>query len=361
MKFSFLIFTIFIVFSCSVPHYPKKYEKLGIYSTDTLTESNISQNTDNQLNIQYLGCGNIFIKHGKDAILFDPFFSNARGYKVAFGKIKFNQKYFDKGTYFLNRFGNNYESINSIFISHSHYDHLFDLSYLLENKLVSNTTKIYGDKSAQTVIQNFIQNNPFINQDSFVYKPKTKPKWIKVSNEMRVLVLPSVHAPHIANINFMHGQCDSNYFKNYTSTNQKVKAGQFKDGNTFAYLVDILSNDSITLRLLLKGAGCAINDGKLYDELLLEHGVDIALLQVASANFTNCYPQNLINQIKPKKVILTHWEDFFKPYAPKKIKTVRATNFNYFYKKIKASEEANFNWESKYIMPNPGTMIIYKY
>ncbi|MFA9213803.1 MAG: MBL fold metallo-hydrolase [Candidatus Methylacidiphilales bacterium] len=361
MKHGLFIFILLVTVSCAIPHYPKKYEKLGIYNRDSIKEIAINPLGTNQINIQYLGCGNIYIKHHNDAILFDPFFSNTPGYKVAFGKIKFNQKYFDKGSYYLNRFGNNYQSINGIFISHAHYDHLLDLPYLLENKLIDNSTKIYGSGSVKTILNNFIKSNPFINQDSLVFIPKTKPNWIYISNEMRVLVIPASHAPHIANIHFMHGQCDSNYFKNYTSTNQKVKAGQFKDGSTFAYLVDILNNDSITLRLLLKGAGCNVNNGKIFEELLAEKAVDIALLQVASANFTDCYPQNLVNQIKPKKVILTHWEDFFKPYAPKKIKTVRATNFNYFYKKIKASEEANFELNNKYIMPNIGNMLIYRY
>jgi len=344
-----------------VAHYPKKYEKLGIYSRDTIKEISINNTGINQINIQYLGCGNIYIKHQTDAILFDPFFSNAPISKVIFGKIKFNQKFFNKGTYFLNRFGNNYQSINSIFISHSHYDHLFDLSYLLENNLISNKTKIYGDNSTEIVIRNFIKNNLFINQDSLIFKPNSKPKWILISSKMRVLVIPASHAPHLGKIHLMHGKCDSNYFKTYINSSQKVKANKFKEGSTFAYIVDIMSNDTIKIRLLLKGAGCNINNGKIFEELLLEKQIDIALLQVASANFTDCYPQNLISQIKPKKVILTHWEDFFKPYAPKKIKTLRATNFNYFYKKIKSSEAANFELNTKYIMPNIGNMLIYKY
>lgn len=360
----FLIGLLFcILYSCSFSHYPKKYEKLGIYSNDTTKHVSIHSPSENALKIQYLGCNNLLIKYGKTQILFDPFFSNNRGLKTTIGKIKFKPEYFNKGSYFVNRNGTSFKDINSIFISHSHYDHVLDLVYLLDKDSLNKNIKIYGDESTKTVLKNFIAKATFLNADSFVLKNNVLQKWIYISAEMRVLIIPSSHAPHIGKLHFMRGNCDTNYFNSFTNSSQKIKANQFKEGHTYAYVLDILNKDSIAFRVLIKGAGCEVNNGLISEEILKEHGIDLAILQIASANFTTCYPQKILTQVKPKQVLITHWEDFFKPYSPSKIKTIKATNFHYFFKKVKA---INNDWQTnklsdKFYMPKPGTIVEYNW
>jgi len=310
-----------------------------------------------------LGCGNLLIKHKNESILLDPFFSNNPSIKTSLGKIKFNPIYFKKGSNFINRFGNTFKDISTIFISHSHYDHLLDLAYLLDKDSLNKNVKIYGDESARTVIQHFIKNHTFLNADSFVYKNKSIPKWIYINKEMRMLIIPSSHAPHLGKLHFMTGYTDTNYFTKFTNSTQKIKASQFKEGHTFAFVLDILQNDTVAFRVLIKGAGCEVDNGRINEEILKEHEIDLAVMQIASANYTNCYPQNLLSQIKPKQVLITHWEDFFRPYSPDKIKTVRATNFEYFFNKVKSVNDV---WQvnklsDKFYMPNPGTMVIYEF
>lgn len=363
MKYILIVLVLLFSFSCAIPHYPKKYEKLGVFSNDTLITKNIYSNQQSKLKIQYLGCGNLLIKHNNESILLDPFFSNNSGLKTSLGKIKFNPIYFQKGSSFIHKFGTNFKDISTVFITHSHYDHLLDLAYLLDKDSLNNAVKIYADESARTVIQHFIKKTSFFNADSFVYKNKSIPKWIYINSEMRMLIIPSIHAPHLGKLHFMKGNSDSLYFKNFTKSTQKISANQFKEGHTFAYILDILQADTIAFRVLIKGAGCEKNNGNISEEILKEHGIDLAVMQIASANYTDCYPQNLLAQIKPKQVLITHWEDFFRPYAPNKIKTIRATNFNYFFKKVKAIEGV---WPVKklsdqFYMPKPGTMVIYEF
>ena len=365
MKQSFLFLICSYIVSCSFPHYPKKYEKLGILTKDTIKEIKNVNSNFNKVYVQYLGCNNLLIKYKEETILFDPFFSNNRGLKAALGKIKFNEGYFKKGSWFVNRNNNSFSNINSVFISHSHYDHLLDLAYLLEKDSLPTNALIYGDQSTKNVIKNFIKNRKFNNSENFVYKNKLKNKnWIKISNNMRVLIIPSSHAPHFRHVHFMKGHTDSMYFNNFKSSTQLVKANQFKEGKTYAFIVDLLERDSvIKYRILIKGAGCEINEGKIEDELIEDKKIDLAILQIASANFTNCYPQNILNQIKPEHVLLTHWENFFNPYAPKKIKTVNATNFNFFFKKVKSVDRDldSLKLSDKYSLPMPGTMHVYEF
>lgn len=363
MKYLLIALAFLFSLSCSFPHYPKKYEKLAVFSHDTLKNISTNALVSNQIKIQYLGCGNLLIKHKNESILLDPFFSNNPGIKTSLGKIKFNPIYFKKGSDFVNKYGNSFHDISTIFITHSHYDHLLDLAYLLEKDSLNDAVKIYADESVKTVVQHFLKNHTFLNADSFVYKNNSIQKWIYINSEMRMLIIPTSHAPHLGKLHFMKGNTDSLYFKNFTNSTQKISANQFKEGHTFAFILDILQSDTIAFRILIKSAGCKINNGRISDEVLKEHGIDLAIMQIASANFTDCYPQNLLAQIKPKQVLITHWEDFFRPYAPNKIKTVRATNFAYFFKKVKTIEGV---WPVKklsdqFYMPKPGTMVIYEF
>jgi L-ascorbate metabolism protein UlaG (beta-lactamase superfamily) len=363
MKQLTIAFLFLFSLSCAIPHYPKKQEKLGIFSNDSLKKITVNVIPTNQLKVQYLGCGNLLIKHKNEVILLDPFFSNNSGLKAGLGKIKFKPEYFQKGSSYMNQFGTSYKDISNIFITHSHYDHLLDLAYILDKDSLNKSVKIYADESAKTVIQNFLKQTTFLNSDSFVYNDNYPSKWININNEMRMLIIPTSHAPHLGKLHFMKGNTDSNYFNKFTNSTQKISANQFKEGHTFAFILDILQHDTITFRVLIKGAGCEVNNGRICDEIINEHAIDLAVLQIASANYTDCYPQNLLSQIKPKQVLITHWEDFFRPYAPKKIKTVRATNFNYFFKKVKTIEGI---WpvnklSDKFYMPKPGTMMIYEF
>jgi L-ascorbate metabolism protein UlaG (beta-lactamase superfamily) len=360
MKQLLWIAILFTTLKCAVPHSPYKYKKSGVYKSDSIVSVQIGNN-HGTLKVMYLGCSNLLIGYKNELILIDPFFSNQPASKASLGKVKFNPTYFNIGAgYVYNRFQTSFKNIHSIFISHSHYDHLLDLPYLLQKDSLRQQVKIFGDQSTKNVLQNFIANAQFNNSDSFVYQPKQKPIWITINKEMRVLIIPSSHAPHLGKLHFMKGHTDSSHFKQFTQAEQEIKANEFKEGHTFAFIVDLLQNDSIILRTLRKGAGCETNNGFLFNEIIEEHAIDLALLQMASANFTNCYPQNILSQTKPKFVVLTHWEDFFRPYGDPKTKTLRATNFQYFFKQSKSVKKAwPYKYEKeKFCMPKPGTLML---
>ncbi len=353
---------VFVSSQCASSRYPKKYEKLGIFTKDSIKEYSIGKAKDNKVSIQYLGCNNYIIKYGTDVICIDPFFSNNSFIKTSSGKIQFKPKYFNTGASYINKNNISFKDIDAFFISHSHYDHIFDLPYLLQSDSVKTDVKIYGDNSSKAVLQNFLKPHQFVNAENWAKKDSVN-KWVYISSNLRVLIIPSTHASHYKKIHIMKGSCDSNYFKRFTNAKQKVNAHQFKEGHNYSFLIDVMENNKVVCRILNKTNGCEINNGMIDAKLLEEHPVDIALMQIASSNFTNCVPQNLLTQTKPKQVIIGHWENFFKPYGKQKIKTVPLTNFNVFFDRASAIKpEWPFEKLSdKFFMPRPGTMINFYY
>lgn len=362
MKALLLLLSVFLIVSCSLPHYPSKQDHSGVLLKDTFSRFNLNTDTIHSCSIQYLGCASVIISYQGSKVLFDPFFSYSGFIKSTAGKIRHNEKAFARASYYVNRFGNSFREMDAVFISHAHFDHMLDLPFLLEKDSLRSDCKLYGNTSAETILKNFVTGKysynvlQAANPDSL--------RWNIVSEHMRVLPVLSSHAPHYHGVHSMTGESDSAYFKSFNQSGQLTKSNQWREGKVYGFVIDLLSGDTVQLRILIKGSGCELDDGKIPEYLLLQHPVDVVLMTVASSNYTNCYPQNLLKQCKPRHVILQHWEDFFRPYDSEKIKTVRATNFRYFFRQVEASRSEDWNFrelKERFLMPVPGTLIEYKF
>jgi L-ascorbate metabolism protein UlaG (beta-lactamase superfamily) len=362
MKYIYFVIAFSLLIGCATSHYPKKYEKLGIFSRDTVKEYQLNGAKNGKVSIQYLGCNNYIIKYKNDVICIDPFFSNNRFIKTGTANIQFKPKYFNKGATYIQRNNMGFKDIDAVFISHSHYDHILDLPYLLQHDSLQKSCTIYGDTSARIILQNFLKKHSFFDANQLVYKPD-EPKWIYIGEHMRVLVMHSSHGPHYRHLHIMQGACDSNYFSTFTDATQKLNAHKFKEGNNFSFVIDVLENKQVVCRILNKTNGCEINSGKIDSNILKEHPIDIALLQIASSNYTDCIPHHLLSQTKPKQVIIGHWENFFKPYGQERTKKIPFTDFRVFFKRAN-SLKAEWPFDKlsdKFFMPKPGTTIHFYY
>jgi len=74
------------------------------------------------------------------------------------------------------------------------------------------------------------------------------------------------------------------------------------------------------------------------------------------------YPGFQLGRLKPKKVIITHWENFFKDYT-KEPTLVPSTNHDAFFQKASKAQSKEWNYKTDadmFIMPYPGTKISFK-
>jgi hypothetical protein len=362
-KISFLL--IFILFDCCLSKYPRKWEKKEIALTETKTTIKIGEQ-GKRLKALYTGCGGMILDQGNEAIATDPFFSNQPFMSIQLGKIFTRPEAVQSGLQNLHQANIDPQKIKHVLIEHSHYDHLMDVPYLLDQKFLNDSVSIYGGMTSFNILHKFLPSiSSFVNIDSSTHHPKNRlvktGKWMYLNPELRILPIESSHAPHFLNIELMHGEVGERGLKGFEHPLDKTKASQWKRGNVYSFLVDYLNKEKIELRIFIQSSSCEYPYGLPPEFELSERKVDIAFIGVASSQNVKDYPQSLIKTLNPSRIILIHWEDFFRPYG-KAAKTVRFTNFNKFFKRLSQAQGLGIDqMKGKVIMPKPGTLIELEY
>ncbi|HYN21837.1 MAG TPA: hypothetical protein VE078_12820, partial [Thermoanaerobaculia bacterium] len=102
-----------------------------------------------------------------------------------------------------------------------------------------------------------------------------------------------------------------------------------KAGRTFAFVIDFMARDLQTVRFRLYYQDSASPEGKGYPELeeALEGDYradyDLAVLCMASSQFVRNHPGGIVGNLKPRHVLITHYEDFFRdPQKPLRFVTL---------------------------------------
>lgn len=310
------------------------------------------------ITIQYLGAGGILLTKGQTTIAFDPFFSNgATSYKDWYKPWK-NNLVLKPDTAVINEVSGikNLSNTEAVFITHAHYDHLLDVPYLYK-KVFAKKPAIYGNTSVNYLLKNLVPSEDVINaQVKASQFSSTEIQWIKVNDNFRVMPILSDHAPHYRFIKVFDGEAiiSPTVEEYYNGSDPAL----WKEGRTLAYLVEITENTD-TFRIHIQTSACTPTDG-LPPEVYMQHigKVDISMFCMASFDNVDDYPDKLLSYLKPQKVIIVHWENFFKKYKleRKKYKVVPLTNGLCFLERM---EQLLFpiTVKEKCILPVPNSFI----
>jgi hypothetical protein len=158
----------------------------------------------------------------------------------------------------------------------------------------------------------------------------------KTAARLRVMPFWSEHAPHFMHVKLFGGERDPR---------DKAKpedAYDWREGQTLAFLVDVLSDDGQpVLRLYYQDAATNAPIGSIPKALLEERRVDVAFLCAASFEEVKDHPRAIVAALAPRFVIAGHWEDFFRdPRKP--LRPVPFLNLGKFEKRLaKALEDPN--------------------
>jgi hypothetical protein len=357
-RFAIIIMAVFALSACT--HSLSKFYPEIIPKTSEAILS-VREKSNHQVNLVYLGAGNMVLEQNGEAIITDPFFSNQKLLKLL-GKVKSNPQLYSTWKtnfeYFLSP-----AVVRAGLVSHTHYDHAMDLPLLLEDRYLTNLNVAYGNSYLPQILQNFDKegvNLSALSQHQ-VYNPAvgsdTDYQWISVTPRIRFLPILSNHAPHTKKKLYMDKPLDAEYFDEHLIySNSKTKAFKWSTGETFSFLVDFIDTD--TLRVFIQTSASQHPFGFPPPDEIKKKNVDVAVLCYASALNVDNYPNALISLIKPVKLVFVHWEDFFRtPESFHDQRLVRRTKP----KKVREQVDKLGKPNDYFMMPKPGTRIKIKY
>jgi L-ascorbate metabolism protein UlaG (beta-lactamase superfamily) len=327
---------------------------------DALKLSEIPQATKLQtagisdsVKIHYLGCGGFMIEYSGETIMIDPYFTNISMPKIVTSDYKSDTALINQ--FFLEKTGNVYDEngkIENILLSHAHHDHLADIPALLKNNLKSDEVHIYGSRTVVNTLRSFPDLvadtakqyhdleqafKKVTNTEGYHYEPQMSDFVYSTKRKIRFSAIPTEHAGHYY---FFKGQKLP-----FTSghINQPLKSPpnrvpQYKEGENFNYIIDLLDANETVVYRIVSNAGSASDEGVGFppDSVIKSKNVDLLLLCGANYNIAKNYPEPLLDFLKPQNLFLAHWENFFRPIPTlqRKPEIVPNTNIKKLMKKL---------------------------
>ena len=341
---------------------------------------------DQQITVHYIGCSGFFIQKGESTILIDPFFSYRVGLRTRL--IDENnigvclQNIIDN--VFTKAIGSKNDDkgkIDALLISHAHIDHLGDVPYLIKSKHLDSTIHIIGNTTVGHYIKGNgitsakIDNNvegqasSWLSAGDWVNVCKRTPSWgwVEINQYIRVLPIVSEHGPHMKinghKLNFAPGKHEMEDIK-------YRRPLRYGTGQTLSFLIDFLNPDgTVNFRIYHSSASCNAPFGFPPASVLAEHGVDLQILCAASFNQVSNYPEDIIRYLKPRHILISHWENFVvSSYAGIKKHPHANSIYNYrkFFKRLNQvlhdlNNDRRPEDQIQYTLPNVDTKIEFKY
>ncbi len=254
------------------------------------------------LDLTYLGTGGFLMRWNGHAIMTAPFYSNPGLLQVGLGlPISPNTTRIDAHLPPI-------EDVEVILVGHAHYDHLMDAVYAAEAH--APRAVFYGNATmAHILAAREKLRGRVVGLDAAAGDWWQPGHWQYVADgSIRFMALRSEHAPHFLGIKLFGGDVDKDL------PQLPSNAYGWKEGQTFAFLIDFLGPDgSVQVRLHYQDAGSNPPAGFAPPpDSSLAEPVDVAILCVASYGEVDDYPEAIIRQLQPHTVVLGHYESFFR-------------------------------------------------
>lgn len=299
------------------------------------------------IQLRYLGAGGYLIRRGSHAILTAPLYTNPSWLRVGLGWIASDTALIDQ----LHPATSTGE-VGAILVGHAHYDHLLDVPYIARK--YHPEAKIYGSRSMASLV---VAAEPRLEDRVKVLEEEVardgKPgKWFYLADStIRFMALESAHGAHYLRIHLMKGEVKADL--------KRVPrwAWGWKEGETLAYLIDFLGpQGAIDFRIHYSDAVTPDSAGFpphfAADDA---HPIDLAVLCVGSGQVTEGYPEMFMAAVKPRHVILGHWEDFFRS-AVKRPRRLHSSHIKAFIAEVEVDLPPGGDW----LLPKPGALYRYQ-
>jgi hypothetical protein len=288
-----------------------------------------------EVSLTYLGTGGWLIRHGDASILTAPFFSNPGLVEVGVARLEVD-------TAAVDRHLPPVHDVPAILVGHAHYDHLMDVPYIA--RVHAPRARVYGSRTMVNLLRGDPELDParLVAVEDEVGTHETPGEWFTTPDgRIRFMPLASEHAPHIMGIQLFHGNEET------PRTRLPTRATEWLDGPTLAWLIDFLDEDGdVLFRVHYQDASSRPPHGFPPPDGI---PVDAMIVCTAGSGAAEGYPEALVRALRPRAVLLGHWEDFFRPMSAP-LRPVPGTDLDEFEDRLaKALPQGSVQ-----LRPNPG-------
>jgi hypothetical protein len=297
------------------------------------------------LKITFLGVAGFLFEAGRHSLLTGPMYTNPPLTQVGYFPVEPNASLIED---LLPAAANR---ALMIVVGHGHYDHLMDVPYVAKRR--ARDARIYAGPSIVNMLAadaDLTNRVHAIGGDS-VGNLRRCGKWVyDKDSAFRIMAFDADHSPlH----RFMFWNL---YFANGTVKAKPKRAPraplEWKVGEPYTYFIDVLASDKRTPVFRVYYQDTA-NDAPLgFPPLQMnDRRVDLAILTVANAQSVNPpAPAPLLWFLRPRYVIASHWEDFFRTQKDS-VRPGAVSKIPRFQRILEENVARDGDWW----MPNPGT------
>jgi len=277
-----------------------------------------SEGAAEPVTLTYLGVGGWIFERGGAQLLAAPLFSNPSLLRTGLAPIAADTAAIDAGLAPYDLSG-----ARAILVGHGHYDHLMDVPRVAEHHAPA--ARILGSSTVRNLLGSWSGMEDRVEVvDGWEATAERPGRWIPLGKSLRVLPLRSEHAPHFEGVTLYEGTAD------VPRREAPGQADEWLDGPTYAYLVDFLDGDgSVAFRVYYQDAVAPAPAGFAPEALMEERPVDVAILVPATFDQVDWHPEAFVANLRPRWVLLGHWESFFVPPSDP-TRSVFATDMPHF-------------------------------